>query len=126
MTQTKATTDNVHEVPTSVYDKTLRVIDHQTSPAQSPTVEPSTIRTVMCAHANFDPQLVEDALWIANEHDDILSVRDPEGRLRLCPANEETLRRLIGQENERDHPNVEIIEAAASLIESLQTEGDDE
>lgn len=97
------------------YEKILRTVKENTSPKQPPGVPAGSLWQILVDNNGMDADAAQSHVRAAVENDDLFKYTDRDGVVRYARADK-SLRRLIGQENERDHPDVTLIERAAEAI----------
>jgi len=110
--------------PQERYERVLSTIHLNTGDPQLPGATPRTIRLTLVAHGPYDKAGINSSLQAGLDNDDVILWRDRDGRKRFTTTRDEDLRKLIGAENERDHPATELIAQAAEHIDD--TEGSDD
>jgi len=106
------------------YDRVLSVIHLNTGDPQPPGCRPRTIRKILVAEGPYSKDGVNSSLQAALDNGDVILWRDPDGIKRFTRTLDEDLRKLIGAENERDHPATELIAQAAEHIDDREAGSD--
>lgn len=95
------------------YHKLLRIIEYNTGGKQ-PALISRTSLYVVASNAGMDRGHVADRLQAARENGDVL---ESNGKLAL--ATEKSLRAVVGEENQADHPRPQLIERCAAMLEEV-------
>lgn len=104
-------------------ERLLRTIGDNVSEPEHPS-EHATLASegvvggICLSHHDWDDEQTDAALERAIAAGEVVRF-DVAGRRYYCPAEEERLRAVIAEENRRDAPDVELIEAAAAAIEEV-------
>lgn len=101
------------------YQRVLRTIDYQTGypdSHQRAGVTRPTLTAILVNHTGIPLDRAKATIQAAIQNDDVFQYRDRDGRPRLALATPEGLRAVIAEENHREHPDLELIEACASQL----------
>jgi len=98
------------------YERALRTVAENTTDAQRPGVSASSLWITLTDSVGMSATEAQLAVRAAHEQDDLLRWEDRDGVVRYTRTTNAALKRLIGAENQRDHPDVGLIERAAEHI----------
>lgn len=101
-----------------VYYFVLSTMEHNTGGPQPAGMRPGPLATVT-KHSRYEWADVTSALQRAIERGDVVSWLDHRGCQRYTRAVEHDLQDLIGEQNQRDTPDIDLIERVADIMEDL-------
>ncbi|MGK7294640.1 MAG: hypothetical protein ACNS61_02290 [Candidatus Wenzhouxiangella sp. M2_3B_020] len=119
MSDTQARADRKHR-----YERVLRTVEYQTGgpeSIQTAGVSQSTVVMLLVAQSHHERSGVMKALRAGVENGDLFRwtttpERDTRWDVKYARTTDAALRAVVAEQNARDEPNTEVIEAAAALL----------
>ncbi|PSP80185.1 hypothetical protein BRC81_03055 [Halobacteriales archaeon QS_1_68_20] len=85
---------------------------------QPATITPARVALHLVAHGSHNQAGIDRAIQAALEQGDLVAL-DVDGERRLVRADPEALKAVIGEQNCRDDPDLEVIEQAVAALEGV-------
>lgn len=104
------------------YEKVLRTVDYQTGgPGREKRagVRRSELKLVLACHGPLSVEEVDRSLSVARDRGEVVVWRDERGRERLARRTREGLLAVVGEQNMRARPDVELVERIRGHLDAV-------
>lgn len=99
-----------------VYEGVLKTVKHNSGLFHSAAGMAHPILIANRARANVSPERTKKAIRAALDNDHLFRYEDRDGTVRYALAEPKRLRAIIAAENDRDDPDLELIERVVEAI----------
>lgn len=104
------------------YERVLRVVEYNTGGPNEPQragVRRCEVHLILVAHGPYDLDRVEYSIGKALTDGDLFVFEDEAGRERLARRTPEGLRAVVGEQNAREEPDVDLQERCVEALQEV-------